>query len=94
MKGWSVCAEAEKGQDAVQKALDPNPDVVLLDVSMPNLNCFEAAEIIKTKPPSTVRPLSQQLCKLYSPSFWMLSALAASKIFSRCRKMLTHTFPS
>ena len=51
-EGWSVCAEAENGQDAVQKALDLNPDVVLLDVSMPNLNGFEAAEIIKKYVPS------------------------------------------
>ena len=41
-EGWSVCAEAENGLDAVQKALDLNPDVVLLDVSMPNLNGSEA----------------------------------------------------
>lgn len=51
-EGWSVCAEAENGQDAIQKALDLNPDVVLLDVSMPNLNGFEAAETIKKYLPS------------------------------------------
>ena len=51
-EGWSVCAEAENGQDAVQKALDLNPDVALLDVSMPNLNGFKAAEIIKKHLPS------------------------------------------
>jgi DNA-binding NarL/FixJ family response regulator len=51
-EGWSVCGEAEDGEDAVQKALALNPDVVLLDVSMPNLNGFEAAEIIKKYLPS------------------------------------------
>src|SRR6202008_2850576 len=45
-EGWSVCGEAENGQDAVQKALALNPDV-LLDVAMPNLNGIEAAESIK-----------------------------------------------
>lgn len=51
-EGWSVCAEAENGLDAVQKAVDLNPDAVLLDVSMPNLNGFEAAETIKKYLPS------------------------------------------
>jgi DNA-binding NarL/FixJ family response regulator len=51
-EGWSVCGEAEDGQDAVQKALALNPDVVLLDVAMPNLNGIEASEIIKKHLPS------------------------------------------
>jgi DNA-binding NarL/FixJ family response regulator len=45
-KGWSVCGEAGDGQDAVQKALALTPDVILLDVSMPNLNGLQAAELI------------------------------------------------
>jgi len=45
-KGWSVCGEAGDGQDAVQKALALAPDVVLLDVSMPNLNGLQAAQLI------------------------------------------------
>jgi DNA-binding NarL/FixJ family response regulator len=51
-EGWSVCGEAGDGQDAVQKALDLTPDVVLLDVSMPHLNGLQAAEIIKKHLPS------------------------------------------
>ena len=51
-EGWSVCGEAEDGQDAVQKALALNPDVVLLDVAMPNLSGIDAAEIIKKYLPS------------------------------------------
>jgi len=45
-KGWSVCGEAEDGKDAVQKALALAPDVILLDVSMPNLNRLQAAQLI------------------------------------------------
>ena len=51
-EGWNVCGEAEDGEDAVQKAFALNPDVVLLDVAMPNLNGIDAAEIIKKYLPS------------------------------------------
>jgi DNA-binding NarL/FixJ family response regulator len=51
-EGWSVCGEAGDGEDAVQKAFALNPDVVLLDVAMPNLNGIDAAEIIKKYLPS------------------------------------------
>jgi|HubBroStandDraft_2_1064218.scaffolds.fasta_scaffold970606_1 DNA-binding NarL/FixJ family response regulator len=45
-KGWSVCGEATDGKDAVEKALALAPDVILLDVSMPNLNGLQAAQLI------------------------------------------------
>ena len=51
-EGWSVCGEAEDGEDAVQKAFALNPDVVLLDVSMPTLNGIDAGEIINKYLPS------------------------------------------
>ena len=51
-EGWRVCGEAGDGEDAVQKAFALNPDVVLLDVAMPNLNGIDAAEIIKKYLPS------------------------------------------
>jgi len=51
-EGWNVCGEAKDGEDAVQKAFALNPDVVLLDVAMPNLSGIDAAEIIKKYLPS------------------------------------------
>lgn len=50
--GWVVCGRAVDGTDAVQKAIDLKPDVVLVDVSMPGLNGFEAAEFIFEKIPN------------------------------------------
>lgn len=52
-EGWTVCGEAENGTDAIQKAIELQPDVILLDVSMPQLNGFEAAERIHKRLPSS-----------------------------------------
>jgi len=49
--GWEVCAEAGDGRDAVEQALTTKPDVVLLDIGMPNLNGLEAARQISTALP-------------------------------------------
>lgn len=50
--GWIVCGQAVDGTDAVQKAVDLQPDVVLIDVSMPGLNGFEAAGCIHEQTPN------------------------------------------
>lgn len=48
---WEVCGEASNGREAVEKALKLDPDVVILDVGMPNLNGLEAMrQILKAKP--------------------------------------------
>jgi DNA-binding NarL/FixJ family response regulator len=44
--GWEVCAEAKDGREAVEFAISGNPDLVLLDIGMPNLNGLEAARQI------------------------------------------------
>jgi DNA-binding NarL/FixJ family response regulator len=49
--GWEVAAEAADGREAVEKAKLVQPDVTILDLSMPELNGLEAAkEILKTVP--------------------------------------------
>ena len=50
--GWKVCGLAVDGMDAVQKAVELNPDVVLVDVSMPCLNGFEVAARIHEQMPN------------------------------------------
>jgi DNA-binding NarL/FixJ family response regulator len=47
--GWEVAAEAADGREAVEKAKLVQPDVTILDLSMPELNGLEAArEILKS----------------------------------------------
>jgi DNA-binding NarL/FixJ family response regulator len=44
--GWEVCGEAKDGRESVELAASLKPDVVLLDIGMPNLNGLEAARQI------------------------------------------------
>ncbi len=47
-----VVCEAVDGADALRKIREHEPDVVLLDITMPTMNGLEVAEIIKTEFPS------------------------------------------
>ena len=49
--GWSVCAEANNGKEAVEKTLQFHPDVIIMDISMPVMNGLEAASQITKKKP-------------------------------------------
>jgi Response regulator receiver domain len=47
---WEVCAEAGDGREAVEKAQQLKPDIVILDIAMPNLNGLIAARQILRDP--------------------------------------------
>src|ERR1700734_2329463 len=51
--GWEVCGEAHTGREAVSKAEELKPDVVILDISMPDLNGVDAAKRIRKVAPAT-----------------------------------------
>jgi DNA-binding NarL/FixJ family response regulator len=50
---WQVCGEAVTGRDAVAQVAEKKPDVVILDVSMPDLNGIEAARQIHRRSPTS-----------------------------------------
>lgn len=50
--GWMVAAEAANGRDAVALAAELKPDIVVLDLTMPELNGLEAARRIIAAAPS------------------------------------------
>jgi DNA-binding NarL/FixJ family response regulator len=48
---WEVCGEATDGQDAVDMAKQLQPDVVVLDITMPRLNGLDAAALLRKEVP-------------------------------------------
>lgn len=55
-----ICGEAVDGQDAVEKARELNPDVIVMDISMPKLNGLDATrEIQRFYPKTAILVLSQ-----------------------------------
>src|SRR5262252_7565317 len=50
---WQVVGEADNGREAVTLAISLKPDVVILDVGLPQLNGLEAARQINAEVPRT-----------------------------------------
>jgi two-component system chemotaxis response regulator CheY len=44
---FTVCGEAANGPEAIEKAKELGPDLILLDFSMPGMNGGETAKILK-----------------------------------------------
>jgi DNA-binding NarL/FixJ family response regulator len=65
--GWTVCADARDGHEAVEKTEALNPDIVVLDLAMPDMNGLQAAREISRKHPGlpmllfTVQQVSNEL---------------------------------
>jgi len=50
-EGWEICGEARDGREAVEMAKQLKPDVVVLDVGMPNLNGLAATRQLTQQNP-------------------------------------------
>lgn len=95
-EGFTIVAEAENGQEAIRKARQHGPQVVVLDYSMPVLNGIEAAkEILKQSP----RPLLVLLTMHDNESYalealkcgirgYVLKHQAADELVSAIREVL------
>jgi two-component system, NarL family, response regulator NreC len=70
---FEVIAEATDGREAVRLAEELTPDVVIMDIAMPNLNGIEATtQLVKKNPQVGVIILS-----MYSDETYLMRTLAA-----------------
>ena len=51
--GWEVCGMARTGREAVAQAIQLQPDIVIMDMTMPELNGLDAAVQIKRRAPNS-----------------------------------------
>lgn len=73
MGGFVVVAEAENGAQAVAQTSRAHPDVILMDIVMPDLNGVEAIrQIIATQPQARIIALT-----MYREEQYMLDAIRA-----------------
>jgi two-component system response regulator NreC len=71
--GMEVVGEAADGREAVRIAGELSPDVIIMDIAMPNLNGIEAtAQIVKNNPKASVIILS-----MHSDETYLVRALSA-----------------
>jgi DNA-binding NarL/FixJ family response regulator len=52
-RDWTICGEAHTGAEAVALAKQHQPNVAILDISMPELSGLEAAKRIRSVSPNT-----------------------------------------
>lgn len=74
MEGFNV-AHVDNGEDALAKAVEFGPDLIVLDVMMPKLNGFDVLDILRNTPQTT------------NIRIVMLTALSQSKDQERAKEM-------
>lgn len=99
--GFTVVGEATNGTEAVQIVRTLQPDIVLMDISMPNSNGIEATQKIKRIRPSTAVILLtmhedsffQQEAMKIGASGYVLKRSPYTELFSAIKKVHTgHTY--
>ncbi len=48
-----IVGVAENADEAISKVVETRPDVVLMDIDMPGVSCFDAVQIIRSRVPNT-----------------------------------------
>ena len=76
-----VCGEAVDGVEAIEKTRELRPDLVLLDLSMPNLNGAEAALVLKNTMSDVRIIMFTMYSSTLSPS--LTSALGVDAVLSK-----------
>jgi chemotaxis response regulator CheB len=63
---FGVCGQAENGKEAIDKALELRPDLIVLDLSMPVMNGLDAARVLKRIMPAVPVIMFSEYSKAFS----------------------------
>ena len=98
---FEVCGVAENGKVAIEKARELHPDLIVLDLSMPVMNGFDAARVLKRLMPTV--PLIMYSAfgdKLAEKQAWLLGisevvskAEHATVLIDKARGLLNSAAP-
>ena len=93
---FRVCGEAENGKEAIAKAMELRPDLIVLDLSMPIMNGLDAARELKPLMPTV--PLimyslfgdafAEQQARLIGISELVSKSQPATVLVSKARSLL------
>jgi DNA-binding NarL/FixJ family response regulator len=96
---FEVCGEAENGKEAIAKARELHPDLIVLDLSMPVMNGLDAARELKQLMPTV--PLimysafgdtfMEQQARLIGISELVSKSQPAAILVSKARSLLYRT---
>jgi len=78
---FEVCGEAVDGVEAVEKAKELKPDLILLDLAMPRMNGVEAASILKNVMPEVPIILFTMYSEMLGQS--LTSAIGVDAVLSK-----------
>jgi DNA-binding NarL/FixJ family response regulator len=99
--GWEVCAEAGNGREAVERAKELRPDLVILDLHMPSLNGLEAArQILRDNPQQRIlvltitdsEQMAQELLRVGAKGYVLKSDTATDLVSAVEALQLNRTF--
>jgi DNA-binding NarL/FixJ family response regulator len=94
--GWSVCDEAANGKDALEKTLKHKPDLLLLDLSMPETGGLTLCQSIKKQAPALkILLVSEQDPSLMKAAFASANAdgyVVKSEIVSNLKTAICEAF--
>ena len=97
-EGWEVCGEAADGRDTVEKCRQLKPDLLILDICMPELNGVDAArQILKHNPDQVILVLtavdSEQVvrdCLAAGIRGWVFKSDAADDLMTAVEALQRH----
>ena len=84
-KKWMVCGEATNGIEVIAQAVALKPDVILLDISMPELDGLKALPLLRERVPDAaviVLTLHESLDMARIAAHWGVSAYVTKSVLT------------